>query len=598
MMQAQPVARGQRLAMPSSSCNYPISNRGMPHDLSQMNGEFMLAPGQYPLSFELTLAEEAPSQGDIPKQFQESGRTFLSNPCSEATNEPHTPVVTIGACQDSRTSYNTNNYTNQETANQCVSLELDIPVGARDPTPKVATVVELSSCSKETSSPSVAGQSTQTTASQHLPLPIEKATVFPVPGSRSKKNIYLDLIVSMPSWSTEECQERGRFVIVELKRAVDGHRDLRLRAGFIHYSLRMVGKSPEAAEPSIIIKCMYQDAAGLRSLFKHSTRILGCIISMPYTAHLFAHPPDSNRLSSWFTFPQTYRASVTQLVKLTATIGLSLSIGRQLGLLTVGHLFSDYSEDTGGAKAPYLRQYSPSPTVSTSANHNLPWIDDDDQDFSQEPCQTYLPTAARGSPEPQQDRDNAQDGEQENPLIHIGLPTGNRLNPTGRLSPNVQALDFAIVTLEADIMSSRKANMIYPHDPSSSPIFLDTVAEHPRTHGARVFIVSGTSGLYSGTLLDGFEYLGSGPSRKMCEVWAVIPDYPAEVMDGDCGSVVVDQETFEIYGHVIGSDCFGNAHVVPLINTMRQIKTLFGVNYVALTPPVTNNNSVHGKTTS
>jgi hypothetical protein len=83
------------------------------------------------------------------------------------------------------------------------------------------------------------------------------------------------------------------------------------------------------------------------------------------------------------------------------------------------------------------------------------------------------------------------------------------------------------VTLEAEIMSSRRTNIIFPHGSSSNARVLDTVAKSPRIHGARVFIVSGASGVYSGRLLDSMDYLGSNIFREMLRVWAVVPDYPA-----------------------------------------------------------------------
>lgn len=54
------------------------------------------------------------------------------------------------------------------------------------------------------------------------------------------------------------------------------------------------------------------------------------------------------------------------------------------------------------------------------------------------------------------------------------------------------------------------------------------------------------------------------------------------ILPGECGSVVVDQETFEIYGHIIGSDGLGHAYVVPLRQTFDQIKTSFGAQNVSI----------------
>jgi hypothetical protein len=57
------------------------------------------------------------------------------------------------------------------------------------------------------------------------------------------------------------------------------------------------------------------------------------------------------------------------------------------------------------------------------------------------------------------------------------------------------------------------------------------------------------------------------------------------VVDGDCGSLVVSQETLEIYGHVVASNPFGEAYVVPLRNTFLQIRDAFGAKELSLPSP-------------
>lgn len=47
----------------------------------------------------------------------------------------------------------------------------------------------------------------------------------------------------------------------------------------------------------------------------------------------------------------------------------------------------------------------------------------------------------------------------------------------------------------------------------------------------------------------------------------------------------MDQETLEVYGHVVASNPSGDAYVVPLQNTFHQISTAFGAKYVSLPNP-------------
>jgi hypothetical protein len=57
------------------------------------------------------------------------------------------------------------------------------------------------------------------------------------------------------------------------------------------------------------------------------------------------------------------------------------------------------------------------------------------------------------------------------------------------------------------------------------------------------------------------------------------------VIDGDCGSLVVDQETLEIFGHVVASNPLGEAYVVPLQSTFHQIRDALGAKDLVLPNP-------------
>jgi hypothetical protein len=57
------------------------------------------------------------------------------------------------------------------------------------------------------------------------------------------------------------------------------------------------------------------------------------------------------------------------------------------------------------------------------------------------------------------------------------------------------------------------------------------------------------------------------------------------VKPGDCGSWVIDKVTRVLYGHVVASDVFGDAYVVPIDAILRDIKTLLGAESVSLPGP-------------
>ncbi|KAI1656948.1 hypothetical protein F4813DRAFT_362428 [Daldinia decipiens] len=65
-------------------------------------------------------------------------------------------------------------------------------------------------------------------------------------------------------------------------------------------------------------------------------------------------------------------------------------------------------------------------------------------------------------------------------------------------------------------------------------------------------------------------------NHDLCEVWTVSLTYGRGLEIGDSGSLVVDEETYEAYGHVIAVDPMGRIFVIPLVNTLSQIQGLFG----------------------
>lgn len=65
------------------------------------------------------------------------------------------------------------------------------------------------------------------------------------------------------------------------------------------------------------------------------------------------------------------------------------------------------------------------------------------------------------------------------------------------------------------------------------------------------------------------------------------------VVPGESGSVVVDQETFSVYGHVMGSDRLGHALIIPLCDTIQQIMFAFNAKSVSLPQEAKGHNIRH-----
>ncbi|KAF3921010.1 hypothetical protein ABW20_dc0109141 [Dactylellina cionopaga] len=79
------------------------------------------------------------------------------------------------------------------------------------------------------------------------------------------------------------------------------------------------------------------------------------------------------------------------------------------------------------------------------------------------------------------------------------------------------------------------------------------------------------------------SFICQSPSRKLTRVYNMTWDSGWDkVSYGDCGSWVVDRETRALYGHVVATDIFDEAYVVPFEDTVAQIEQFLGADAVGL----------------
>ncbi|CAM1510525.1 Fc.00g008600.m01.CDS01 [Cosmosporella sp. VM-42] len=389
----------------------------------------------------------------------------------------------------------------------------------------------------------------------------------PIPGSRSGKAIFYHIPVSSPTWSSEEYQERFSYVVAELRRAVAEHNGLRPSGRFIIYSLHMIGTSVETAIPSILVQCRRSEVKSIRSLFNEkATDRLYCRRDSIWhrlfkeTAppkppfHLVYFPTDlaplrrdasDGSITAFLASDQTMCGTLLQHQGRIATVGLTLDVDGIGRLLTVDHLF--YHDQDVESSLDYAQLNVPVRSI---------------------PNNSSLEIASR-SPVPSD------------------IARGKVIKPSVALNTSAPYGDWALVELSSASIASRRQNMIFT-GVGSKPMLLQSVAKAPRFHGVPVYIVSGVNGIRTGSLLTGFSYLGGKHGHESCSTWTVILDSAGGglvgLVPGECGSIVVDQGSYEVYGHVVGSNFLGHAYAVPLMGTIEQVKVCFSTNIVSLTP--------------
>ncbi|KAF5632928.1 RNA-binding protein [Fusarium sp. NRRL 25303] len=420
---------------------------------------------------------------------------------------------------------------------------------------------------------------------------------------QSRNMIFYDLPVSSATCSAEEFQNRFQYVTNELRKVVAEHNELRMCGRHIIYSRHMIGDSRDTAVPSILIECRKRDLKMLRELFNKHAATLCCrkdstwptlvhhdlpsskpSFQLVYLSHAYqtiiqhaANTPGAVSNSSYDTFC----GSLVQYEGRVATIGLTIIVDGISHMMTVDHLFNNSLGDenslfTSGDE-PIHR--SSSKGESTCARQDTSVIPPSLHPDHEKQILDFGHSSAYGSAKEEnlnasytKDRPRSRLAEC---LVGQPVPFPHTLD-----SP-APYLDWAFVDLNNSSANFQLPNTI-TLDSMSSPVLLREVSKQPLSHTTLVYMISGINGTRKGCLFSGLSELGPLQDRSPCRAWKMILDFGQGLEPGECGSIVVDQTTFDIYGHVIGSNIIGDVFVVPLSDTIEQIRVAFNATIVTL----------------
>ena len=172
-----------------------------------------------------------------------------------------------------------------------------------------------------------------------------------------------------------------------------------------------------------------------------------------------------------------------------------------------------------------------------------------------------------------------------NDLLRFDWPKLGHLSFVSHQSASNNDLDWALVHFQ-DPKLCRPNLLVFPEHTYEFGVSADLI-ERPRrltraTRSREVLILSGMAGLKRGKLATSFGYLMIGPVKQFNEIYNVSMTEGSVLDAGDCGSWVVDSVTHEVYGHVVASDSFGDAYVIPLDNTFSDIRQQLAADKVCL----------------
>ncbi|PQE19035.1 Ankyrin repeat domain-containing 52 protein [Rutstroemia sp. NJR-2017a WRK4] len=354
-------------------------------------------------------------------------------------------------------------------------------------------------------------------------------------------------------------------------------------------SLKVLGQSESTAAPWIFIQCDKAIARKVRGFFKQPAVQSDFNPSSPdaYTPkfEIYVHemPPTAlHRNSSLSNTSQTYvhgHETIEVYCQQDAISTLGSLCGLQISVSTHGHVRSatiggliSIREKDGtfrmvGITAGHFlaaEQYDECQVDGGDLEEDL--ADDLDDEFSDDDVfeidLDLVDTKALTSSEPG-DTQYERSEKFESIIGHVYMASQDDLED----QPN---LDWALFTIENSLLYL--PNVVTKHEIAR----INCVGIHEVEVERNVVLMTAMSGPVSGILSRSWSL----SSRSRLGVTVLITS--TVLQPGDSGAWVVDDITNEVYGHVVASDVFGRAYVVPINDIFEDIKRRLSLEMVTL----------------
>ena len=375
---------------------------------------------------------------------------------------------------------------------------------------------------------------------------------------KTNMNVYPKAPISI------DFQRRFPILVELFKRAVDNDPLLKCRTKDVNYELRLCGKCPSDAWPTILVFCTKDIFGNLRSLLERDSircqygqkfpRLLSPLVRKFQRETGHATSVLTFRLVFWVTktsptkrkaavepveakvhSPMTMCGSLIRVSQNTSTLAIIISVDSKLYGLTVDHVrgVTNTHEDTMGSflgKDNFDQRLADEAGGQLSASFELPfgedpdspitedlWFDDveyeysDDEDSSS--CDSSFPNNGET-----QDLEAAE-FEQPSGSFQIWEGLGHLVPVASNNDPSRPYLDWALIELaEGDF---QKPNMLHTQGASKLCKVLSSPVINLQATHTPIIMISGASGIRKGTLLPGVCYVGGLPGQDLCEVLAV-----------------------------------------------------------------------------
>ena len=363
----------------------------------------------------------------------------------------------------------------------------------------------------------------------------------PMPGSRTKKQIYYGAPVQSTHWTAQEYHDRFEYVAEELAGKVSSHKDLNDSFRDIGFNLWMVGTTPQAAIPSIVIFCKSKHVGPLKELFDPARHKLYCakdskayqlfkktpLSEPPFKLEYYRTDKAVDRRAAWEIVSAGIRlngelcGTPVHYGNARANIGITLRVDVKTLSTTVDHLFGARSNSCSSEVSDddTVSVYSDGSNQRTLNEDDLISLDplwkDDPEDADLEDLDLPRPIG--------HGIDRKLNSMSTKPPDRTKMIQGHKVDGLLDLPTSSCFRDVALLQLQSRAPYDLQPNSFVLPDSDQRHI-IRGIAETPRFHGVPVYILLGERGVRTGRLLSGFAHIGSGPSQAMCKAWTLIFD--------------------------------------------------------------------------